>query len=268
MLSKPEIINNLETTENYEKKIAAANKLYSTAIDDDRTRIPTSNYILNKKITQDINPIEKVQRKIEIEETYKPITAKLDQIQQKQQQTHLYDEIKQNYNFLNVEGTSMSRENTVIVAESLLNDLHGLTIDDLSIDQLGDLKIKTRRLQSGLKGMRQKPDFYPAFQIAINKINKAQIKRGVSPTTVFAGERRRHLPEVPEVHEMEEIEGEGLFTSFEEIIEKIKVLLGEFQAGNKSKVIRNEISDIANFLFKHKVIPKNSYKKIIKFINF
>lgn len=63
-----------------------------------------------------------------------------------------------------------------------------------------------------------------------------------------------------------EVYGNGLFTSIEEAYEKLKVNLGEFQAGNKSKLLKNEISDIAHFLFKNNILMKQSYKDIMKLI--
>ena len=63
------------------------------------------------------------------------------------------------------------------------------------------------------------------------------------------------------------IRGAGIFTSIQEIMERVKVLLGEMEAGNTSMVLRNELADLLHYLYKRKQIKKNDYTKLIGLVN-
>ena len=53
------------------------------------------------------------------------------------------------------------------------------------------------------------------------------------------------------------------YTNPKELVQRLEVLVGEVQAGNKSKRIKNEIADIAHHLYKKKVIKKAQYRNIL-----
>jgi len=53
------------------------------------------------------------------------------------------------------------------------------------------------------------------------------------------------------------------YTNPKELVQRLGVLAGEVQAGNKSKSIKNEIADIAHHLYKKKVIKKKEYRNIL-----
>ena len=53
------------------------------------------------------------------------------------------------------------------------------------------------------------------------------------------------------------------YTNPKELVQRLEVLVGELQAGNKSKRIKNEIADIAHHLYKKKAIKKSQYRNIL-----
>ena len=53
------------------------------------------------------------------------------------------------------------------------------------------------------------------------------------------------------------------YTNPKELVQRLGVLVGELQAGNKSKRIKNEIADIAHHLYKKKAIKKAQYRNIL-----
>jgi hypothetical protein len=64
-----------------------------------------------------------------------------------------------------------------------------------------------------------------------------------------------------------EQEGEGIyFTNMKDLYDRLLVLVGELQAGNTSKKLRNELGEIAHHLYKNKVITKPKYRTLLKAI--
>jgi len=53
------------------------------------------------------------------------------------------------------------------------------------------------------------------------------------------------------------------YTNPKELVQRLGVLVGEHQAGNKSKRIKNEIADIAHHLYKKRAIKKAQYRDIL-----
>jgi hypothetical protein len=53
---------------------------------------------------------------------------------------------------------------------------------------------------------------------------------------------------------------------FDELWEKLSVLLGEIQAGNTSDKVKNELTDIAHYLYKNKQMDKLQYHKVLSLI--
>ena len=53
------------------------------------------------------------------------------------------------------------------------------------------------------------------------------------------------------------------YTNAKELLQRLSVLVGEFEAGNKSKRIKNEIADISHHLYKKKVLKKKEYRSIL-----
>lgn len=51
---------------------------------------------------------------------------------------------------------------------------------------------------------------------------------------------------------------------FDELWERLSVLLGEMQAGNTS--VKNEATDIAHYLYKNKQMDKSHYQKLLSLI--
>ena len=61
--------------------------------------------------------------------------------------------------------------------------------------------------------------------------------------------------------------GSGIFTSIQEIMERVQVLLGEIEAGNTSINLRNELAELLHYMYEHKRIRKQDYTNLIKAIN-
>ena len=53
------------------------------------------------------------------------------------------------------------------------------------------------------------------------------------------------------------------YTNPKELVQRLKVLIGEVQAGNNSKHIKNEIADISHHLYRKKLIKKKEYNIIL-----
>src|SRR5207237_7376469 len=53
------------------------------------------------------------------------------------------------------------------------------------------------------------------------------------------------------------------YTNPKELVQRLKVLIGQVQAGNNSKQINNEIADISHHLYKRKAIKKTEYRAIL-----
>jgi hypothetical protein len=53
------------------------------------------------------------------------------------------------------------------------------------------------------------------------------------------------------------------YTNLNELFERLKVLIGQIQAGNNSKKIKNELSDVAHHLYKNKCIKMKDYRNIL-----
>jgi len=53
------------------------------------------------------------------------------------------------------------------------------------------------------------------------------------------------------------------YTNAKELLQRLSVLVGEFDAGNKSKRIKNEIADISHHLYRKKAIKKKEYRSIL-----
>ena len=53
------------------------------------------------------------------------------------------------------------------------------------------------------------------------------------------------------------------YTNPKELVQRLNVLLGQVQAGNNSKHIKNEIADISHHLYRKKEIKKKEYKNIL-----
>ena len=64
------------------------------------------------------------------------------------------------------------------------------------------------------------------------------------------------------------IRGSSVFTSLEEVFERVRVLFGELTAGNTSIDLRNELADLLHYLYKHKRIKKQKYTDLIKLITY
>ena len=56
------------------------------------------------------------------------------------------------------------------------------------------------------------------------------------------------------------------YTNPKQLTQRLNVLIGEVQAGNNSKHIKNEIADIAHHLYKKKIIKKKEYRNILSYM--
>lgn len=99
-------------------------------------------------------------------------------------------------------------------------------------------------LKPDLQNLRQLNKAYTTI-----KQNKELLKRPTSSTSTGKGVKSRIY-----------------YTNPKELVQRLEVLVGEVQAGNKSKNIKNEIADIAHHLYKKKVIKKVVYRNILSSI--
>ena len=60
--------------------------------------------------------------------------------------------------------------------------------------------------------------------------------------------------------------GKGILTTVPEIIEQVKLLVGEITSGNTNQTLKNELSELATYLYKTKHINKSQYNKLTNLI--
>ena len=54
--------------------------------------------------------------------------------------------------------------------------------------------------------------------------------------------------------------GTSIMTTMNDLIERMKILLGEIESGNTNKVLKNELRDIAHYLYSKDKINRSTYK--------
>jgi len=95
-------------------------------------------------------------------------------------------------------------------------------------------------LQPDLQNLRQLNKAYNTI-----KHNRTLIKRSTSTSTGKG------------------VKNKIYYTNPKELVQRLNVLIGEVQAGNNSKRIKNEIADISHHLYKKKAIMKKEYRNIL-----
>ena len=54
-----------------------------------------------------------------------------------------------------------------------------------------------------------------------------------------------------------------IMTTMNDLVERMKILLGEIESGNTNKVLKNELRDIAHYLYSKDKINKSTYKMLM-----
>ena len=100
-------------------------------------------------------------------------------------------------------------------------------------------------LQQDLHNLRQLNKAYNTI-----KQNKEMIKKPTSSTSTSTSTGKG-------------VKNRVYYTNPKELAQRLTVLLGEVQAGNNSKRIKNEIADISHHMYKKKLIKKKEYRNIL-----
>ena len=56
-----------------------------------------------------------------------------------------------------------------------------------------------------------------------------------------------------------------IMTTMNDLVERMKILLGEIESGNTNKVLKNDLRDIAHYLYSKDKINKSTYKMLMSF---
>lgn len=73
----------------------------------------------------------------------------------------------------------------------------------------------------------------------------------------------RYMMRVKEMMNNRTVLGKGIMTSIKDVIQRFKLLVGHIQAGNTNKAIKNEVSDIAHYLYSEGYLSKNLYSNLM-----
>ncbi len=78
--------------------------------------------------------------------------------------------------------------------------------------------------------------------------------------------KQSELPVAPYSGKQKLVDGNGLqaYTSIDEMVDELEVLIGELDAGNNSDAIKNEIGNIIDYLLKKKEITKLQHRKLFE----
>ena len=60
--------------------------------------------------------------------------------------------------------------------------------------------------------------------------------------------------------------GTSILTTIPEVIEQVKLLVGEITSGNTNQSLKNELSELSTYLYKTKHINKSQYNKLTNLI--
>ena len=58
-------------------------------------------------------------------------------------------------------------------------------------------------------------------------------------------------------------QGTSIMTTMSDLVERMKILLGEIESGNTNKVLKNELRDIAHYLNSKDKIYRSTYKMLV-----
>ena len=58
-------------------------------------------------------------------------------------------------------------------------------------------------------------------------------------------------------------QGTSIMTTMNDLIERMKILLGEIESGNTNEVLKNELRDIAHYLYSKRKINRSTYKMLM-----
>ena len=96
----------------------------------------------------------------------------------------------------------------------------------------------------------------------LNKIREYNLK---SYPTAHVSRYRNRLKDV--LRAMDVQEGSGIITNLADLRERMKLIIGSIEAGNSSKDLKNELSEILYYLYKNRKINKNVYESLINLTN-
>lgn len=243
------------------KQITINNKLNTSTLDGFRDKLNAIELVTGKKYE-----LPSLEEKVNQQELLLPITNQLDSVQKQIADTRFA-----------LQQPQVQYQNPN--AEFLRNTYRRAIGEDLQVNSRDDITAAIQRIGNmkrdiGDKQYREYRNLYDlneylkGYRLAnFPQTYQRRPRSEPRPPTMIP---RRRLPSAPPTIQIENLdgqEGNGLFTSFEEIVEKFKVLCGEMSSGNKNTKLKNEASDILEFLLRAGNINKDQYLKTMDIIS-
>lgn len=227
------------------KQVTINNKLNTSTLNGYRDKLNAIELVTGQ--TYDVPSFSD---RVKQEEELRPINMQLNEIKSQLAENQPHQQPQIEYRNPNAEHLRQ------IYISLLGDDINLNTKADINaaIQQIGDSK---RRILD--KGSQRYKDLF-----ALNEYLKGY------RTANYPDQQRRRLPSAPpsvQMQESDEQEGEGLFTSVNEIVERLKVLIGEMTSGNKNVKLKNEANDILEYLLRSDKIDKQQYLKAMDIIS-
>jgi hypothetical protein len=245
------------------KKVAINNKLNTTTLDGFRDKVNAIELVSGRKYE-----LPSFDQRVSQEESLLPITSQLDKLQKQIANTPVTTQ-QQQIEYRNPDAEFLRDTYRLVMGE----DLRVGSREDITnaIQRIGHLKREVADKQSEeYRVLYDLSEYLKGYRSANFPQPYQQRSRAESRLPRPGPSSRRRLPSAPpsiNIESLEEQEGEGLFTSFNEIFEKLKVLIGEISSGNKNIKLKNEANDILEFLLRAKKISKNQYTKSMNLIS-
>ena len=236
------------------------------------------------------DPLEEAIQMEKIVREQQPIISKLKEISEKTITPQALTTIMQNLPAVDYDGTT-DQEPLAIASTSTTKARHRRSTSDPLF-----LKVHKGIDENILKKYNYKMPYEIANEIAsdktklldLQKLQKEVAKKSSSlgpkssrnPDLISEKETfkayNKKLKQIMEEHDSIEkatststSTGKGVknkiyYTNVKELLQRLSVLVGEFEAGNKSKRIKNEIADISHHLYRKKALKKKEYRTIYR----
>ena len=142
-------------------------------------------------------------------------------------------------------------------------------------------KFDTEEITKSLKKLRNKfinlDEFNEEYNKFMDNVVKFEYYKPEKETgSVFAKKMRRYVNGLKDIADLYNLKsgshtskkGEGLkILSNKQMLNRLRTLLAQIQAGNNSKSLKNEIRQILYSLYRSKVLTKTVYNNLIKSIH-
>lgn len=226
------------------KQVTINNKLNTSTLDGYRDKLNAIELVTGEKYD-----FPSFSDRVKQEEDLGPLNMQLDEIRNQLTASHQPQQQQIVYRNPN--------------AEFLRNTYRTVIGDDISLDNETNVTAAIQRVGDIKRGVRNKES-----QVYKDLFTLSEYLKGYR-TANFSAPPRRRLPSVPptiQIEEFQDQEGEGLFSNINEVVEKLKVLIGEMSSGNENIKLKNEANDILEYLLRAKQINKQQYLKTMDII--